>query len=833
MSNQSTDNKSVKIELLVLLFLFLSIAVMLPCPAVAEIKWLNPTPFGSNYYDIYQDGNNYTLSGMGGMLLHYEDGNYRIEKIPGSADYLKGIIKFPNGEIFVVGHGYNTANSLHQTAIIYHYNGSSWSKMSHFGDSLRNTNDDYEEFYLYSIWGNSPTNIYAIGYYREENSSSGNPYPSIVRSLILHYNGITWEKIDVPNFSPDWAKFNDVSGYENNIYIVGSKPSSVAYIDRPNGVFLKFNGSEWTNETLSYDSQNTICVVNNENVYFGGIYLDTRNLSHPTIHKYDGSSIVEYNPDFSAGSSVLKIWHSNNELYAISSSGTTGGNEISKLDNNLWEFMAEVPVNDYGVYYARSSDSNLGSIVFGDVANGIKAGLWTASGRFNFIKYENNNWVPFNSYRTYQSDSSPTVFDLKSQDNITFYPPYFKTVDGTTHQVLYNYQNGVLNENLYPQVTSYAAPCTSFFRQILLDENNTYLATGQYIDVIENEKLDCETCYPYYNIGRLVKNTNNELFAGDFNGDYGATSLILKRISSKNWQVAFDDTRYLSGIQDLISFNSNIYGVGVTRDGYYTRIIQYDGAGWNYVNTGINITTNLYSIWGLNENSLYVVGKKVPSSSSLDSVLFHKGDGTWSQMQVSAPIALGYIYYVDIFGFSEHELFILAADGYGQSAIYYYNGTNWSLFTIMPFGMYQISGDPITKKLFVSGYGANIFSFDLSDVTGETDSCSQLKLASATATKKSYPTKINLNWALENPNNCTCYYSVCRSADPSEICNQTYELTYSDTNLKPNSIYNYAIEYHCDCGEETCASVTGGYPIEGQTSPTSLGPFLNILLYSN
>lgn len=113
----------------------------------------------------------HTLS-IGGIILHYDGSSWSPVPYPGSeSDKLYSIWGSSESDIFAVGGRY--INS--QAGLVLHYDGTNWSAM----------NISAENYFLYGVWGSSPTDVYAVG--RDEYQTS--------IGVIFHYDGSTWTKM--------------------------------------------------------------------------------------------------------------------------------------------------------------------------------------------------------------------------------------------------------------------------------------------------------------------------------------------------------------------------------------------------------------------------------------------------------------------------------------------------------------------------------------------------------------------------------------------------------------------------------------------------------------
>ena len=142
------------------------------------------------------------------------------------------------------------------TAVIWRRSGGNWAEVDApagtpllnwvygFGDELfiagqagvvlRRTGETFETMDtptdqdLWGIWGSSPTDVYAVG---------GIPFPDRGEPTIIHYDGSTWELVDVPELMrANVFAFCKVWGSgPNDVWVVGQR-----------GAVVHWDGTEWT-----------------------------------------------------------------------------------------------------------------------------------------------------------------------------------------------------------------------------------------------------------------------------------------------------------------------------------------------------------------------------------------------------------------------------------------------------------------------------------------------------------------------------------------------------------------------------------------------------------
>jgi len=131
-----------------------------------------------------------------------------------SANYLEGFLQgiygFSGNDIWVVGYWQVDNNGF---SLIGHWDGTSWSswKLNQYGP-------------LFSIWGTSSSNLYAVG----------------LGGLILHYDGTSWTQEQ----SGTVMDLSDVWGINSSLIFAAGSQNSTGQ-----GVLLGYDGASWKTVT--------------------------------------------------------------------------------------------------------------------------------------------------------------------------------------------------------------------------------------------------------------------------------------------------------------------------------------------------------------------------------------------------------------------------------------------------------------------------------------------------------------------------------------------------------------------------------------------------------
>jgi hypothetical protein len=246
--------------------------------------------------DIYGTSlNNIWVCGDGEYVGHFDGtGWYVSHPVPfpwGSKHHLHGIWASGNNA-FAVGH----ATYQDEPRDILHYNGTSWSTMSHPGGPL------------YGVWGTSPTNVFAVGDYW---GFMGATYNNIIR-----YDGSSW----TPMVSNAQNQFRDVWGSgPTDVWAVGA-----------NGLIAHYNG---TGNSWSITPSST-------GYWFEGIWGSEPNDifivgEAGVIYHFDG---LAWSPMTSPTSTrLVGIWGSSpSNVFATGDNGV-----ILHYDGNTWSMMSQ------------------------------------------------------------------------------------------------------------------------------------------------------------------------------------------------------------------------------------------------------------------------------------------------------------------------------------------------------------------------------------------------------------------------------------------------------------------------------------------------------------
>jgi hypothetical protein len=258
--------------------------------------------WGTSSSNIYIGGGYWNGPNNGkGFLLHYDGSAVSVV-----ADNL------PNHILSVSGTGTSdiwAAGGLNSTPLAMHFNGSAWTQQT-WGSTKPGE--------ITSVWGTSPSNVYAI---------CGDSSP---KGQIWHYNGSSWAQqtytstigyklwgtdanniFAVGNMSPNVYHYNGTtwgtlnSGTSSHLFGVGGAGPNDIFVGGENGVVRKYNGSTWTTmssgtggmiQDFASPSSNDVFAVTDQGSVLHYVRVPSQNPNGPeppTPPVYSGSSQLE------------------------------------------------------------------------------------------------------------------------------------------------------------------------------------------------------------------------------------------------------------------------------------------------------------------------------------------------------------------------------------------------------------------------------------------------------------------------------------------------------------------------------------------------------------
>ena len=198
--------------------------------------------WGSSPTDVFVTGE--PGGAFTSTIFHY-DGQAWGEQFVQDGVTLNGVWGTSATDVFAVGP--DPLGAFGYDGAILHYNGTSWSPMTTIGLGSG-------EVALYSVWGSSPTDVYAVG----------EDFRGIPNALVAHFNGSDWSRVplseiafralfDVHGTSAQdvWAVgFVDLGfnlrGSAAQLSLRARATKGARQIEDAQGIILHYDGTGWT-----------------------------------------------------------------------------------------------------------------------------------------------------------------------------------------------------------------------------------------------------------------------------------------------------------------------------------------------------------------------------------------------------------------------------------------------------------------------------------------------------------------------------------------------------------------------------------------------------------
>jgi hypothetical protein len=252
--------------------------------------------YGSSDDDIYAAGG----SPEAGILMHFDGQDWEQVSFGMEVPLLNWIHGHGDSDLVVVGNG----------GTVVRRKGADWS--------LEPTPTEQN---LWGVWGASPDDLWAVG---GEGREEG-------QATILRYDGSAWQQLAVPPLERPqvWAFFKVWGTSADNVYIVGQRGAVlrwdgqeltelhvgaaedlisiwgtgpdriVAVGGRNNGIVSRYDGTEWTTESLApLPGLNGVWMRSDHTVHIGGARGTLAILDFDSLHVQD--TTVDQSVDFHA-----------------------------------------------------------------------------------------------------------------------------------------------------------------------------------------------------------------------------------------------------------------------------------------------------------------------------------------------------------------------------------------------------------------------------------------------------------------------------------------------------------------------------------------------------
>jgi hypothetical protein len=244
------------------------------------------------------------------VITHY-DGNGWTQQLDQTNLELQGVWGSSVADVYAVGFDF-----LEPIARVLHFDGTRWTEIPGFA-SL----DGAEAFTLASVWGSSASDVFAVG---------GAFDGQFDLSLIFHYDGSGWQRMQVPG---------DVLPSLNDVW--GSSASDVWAVGRDevpepsNGVILHYDGATWT-PVFQHENlvPNAVWGSSPTNVFVAGFQVRETPSGEftvtGTIWHYDGTA---WTPMTLPSTAILnEIWGTSpTDVFAVGEDGV-----VLHFDGSAW-----------------------------------------------------------------------------------------------------------------------------------------------------------------------------------------------------------------------------------------------------------------------------------------------------------------------------------------------------------------------------------------------------------------------------------------------------------------------------------------------------------------
>jgi hypothetical protein len=529
-------------------------------------------------------------------------------------------------------------DSATSSGVIYHFDGTSWVARG-----------AYSNAYLRSVWGVSPTDVFAVG-----------------ENIILRYNGWLWVSMPVhgaydlravwasgpndafavgqsglilhyagPKADPwtEWTPMNSGTATTLN-GIWGSGPNDVWAVGGDDLIF-HYDGAQWTQyDELSFPEERDLRDIHGtaaNNIFAVG--------DGGLVRHYNGTTWDSLNANTTENLRGVHAWNAiggTNHAYTVS---YYGGN-IYDFDGTSWVKL--LPEPNEGLYAVSGADGAFFAVGFDGVILRGDAGNST---------WKSMSLASTDEYFGIWGSGPDDVFVVGDHCRIVHNSPglggwymmpsgtgdRFTSVWGTSAANVYS----VLYQGLYTSGGSHGGVYH-------------YDGVSNWSEVILNVSLN-DPCLGIWGSGP------GDIFVVGQSG-------MIKHFNGNSWSTMNSGTT--GDLQGIWGSSSNdVYAVGINSETGYGMILRYDGNAWGQVTPSQTMGT-LDSVWGSASNDVFAVGS--------DTAIWHYNGSNWAIMTPPPPDPSGGWgggtgSLCDVWGSGPSDVFAVGAAG----RVYHYNGTTW------------------------------------------------------------------------------------------------------------------------------------------------------------
>jgi hypothetical protein len=166
---------------------------------------------------------------VGGFVAHYDGTAWSTTRLlPNEGVGFNGVSGTSASDVYLVGSAFSSLADLPGPAVVFHYNGATWSEV------WRTERSEFS-----AVWAATPNSVFVVGAdFTTINEDDG------VTGFVLHYDGSTWSEV-----------FREKRLYLTNVW--GTSATDV-YAVASSGTVLHYDGTSWTKQNTSIPSTTTV-----------------------------------------------------------------------------------------------------------------------------------------------------------------------------------------------------------------------------------------------------------------------------------------------------------------------------------------------------------------------------------------------------------------------------------------------------------------------------------------------------------------------------------------------------------------------------------------------
>jgi hypothetical protein len=196
------------------------------CDGVFQVVHRSIRPGDLLRVDITPSGEGWAVGQGGVRLVRFDEESYEVvANVPpaGGDVYLSDISAPESDDAFVAG----SQKSRRWQPVVLRWNGDEWARMN---------TPRIQDGFLKGIVALAPDDVWAVGFRQHRLRSS---------SLILHFDGTNWARVDVPSSGRTQALMAVGASSAANVWAIGQRGR-----DGDRAVVLHYNGSHWSEVDL-------------------------------------------------------------------------------------------------------------------------------------------------------------------------------------------------------------------------------------------------------------------------------------------------------------------------------------------------------------------------------------------------------------------------------------------------------------------------------------------------------------------------------------------------------------------------------------------------------